>query len=392
MDSSVSPTHGAQEGTAWNGHFGCMCYHPLFVFNQFGHLERCALRPGNVHSADGWDAVLRPGARRRTDMDTLTVRRARAGDLDAIQRFVLRTYGDSAPFKNPDRWRWQYLDNPFRPARDTGSDPAVWIACAGDRVVGQIAVQDGSIRLEREDIPAGWIVDVMVDPEFRGQGLGHRIHDAVMQDRTVLVTLTMATATRRMAERAGCLTLGETRQCVAPLRMTGATVSRFLRHRGAGKRITPLIRAFCATRIGPVLAALALRAVAPRPASVPDGAGEIEEVAAFGPELDTLWAETRDGLSPLFARDAAFLNWRFVDCPGLPYRRFVLRRDGAVRGYLVTRMSDPAEVALRLDRGPLCRARRHGDAGRAAGPCPVPDGRAPISSRRPAATRRCSRR
>jgi hypothetical protein len=60
MDSSVSPTHGAQEGTAWNGHFGCMCYHPLFVFNQFGHLERCALRPGNVHSADGWEAVLKP--------------------------------------------------------------------------------------------------------------------------------------------------------------------------------------------------------------------------------------------------------------------------------------------------------------------------------------------
>lgn len=60
MDGSVSPTHGAQERTAWNGHFGCMCYHPLFVFNQFGHLEPCALRPGNVHSADGWAEVLKP--------------------------------------------------------------------------------------------------------------------------------------------------------------------------------------------------------------------------------------------------------------------------------------------------------------------------------------------
>jgi hypothetical protein len=36
------------------------CYHPLFVFNQFGDLERCALRAGNVHSADGWDDVLKP--------------------------------------------------------------------------------------------------------------------------------------------------------------------------------------------------------------------------------------------------------------------------------------------------------------------------------------------
>ena len=28
------------------------------MFNQFGDLERSALRPGNVHSADGWRAVL----------------------------------------------------------------------------------------------------------------------------------------------------------------------------------------------------------------------------------------------------------------------------------------------------------------------------------------------
>src|SRR6476620_8884230 len=60
MDSSVSPTHGEQEMSVWNGHYECTCYHPLFVFNQFGDLERCVLRPGNVHSADGWESVLRP--------------------------------------------------------------------------------------------------------------------------------------------------------------------------------------------------------------------------------------------------------------------------------------------------------------------------------------------
>jgi hypothetical protein len=54
IDSSVSPSYGAQEGTAYNGHFACTCYHPLFMFNQHGDLERCALRPGNVHSAHGW--------------------------------------------------------------------------------------------------------------------------------------------------------------------------------------------------------------------------------------------------------------------------------------------------------------------------------------------------
>ena len=50
----------ASENSVWNGHCACTCYRPLFVFNQFGDLERCALRPGNVHSADDWGDVLKP--------------------------------------------------------------------------------------------------------------------------------------------------------------------------------------------------------------------------------------------------------------------------------------------------------------------------------------------
>jgi hypothetical protein len=69
MDSSVSPTYGEQEGAAYNGHFGCTCYHPLFVFNQFGDVERCALRPGNVHSAHEWRGVLEPVVERYRERD-----------------------------------------------------------------------------------------------------------------------------------------------------------------------------------------------------------------------------------------------------------------------------------------------------------------------------------
>ena len=64
-DSSVSPTHGDQEGSVWNGYFFTTCYYPLLVFNHFGDLERCALRPGNVHSADDWESVLKPVVERR---------------------------------------------------------------------------------------------------------------------------------------------------------------------------------------------------------------------------------------------------------------------------------------------------------------------------------------
>ena len=59
MDSSVSETYGEQEGSAYNGHFGCTCYHPLFLFNQFGDLEYAMLRRGNKASAKYWRRVKR---------------------------------------------------------------------------------------------------------------------------------------------------------------------------------------------------------------------------------------------------------------------------------------------------------------------------------------------
>src|SRR5271170_8407613 len=60
MDSSVSETHGQQEGSTYNGYFECTCYHPAFCFNQHGDLERALLRNGNVASADDWRSVLEP--------------------------------------------------------------------------------------------------------------------------------------------------------------------------------------------------------------------------------------------------------------------------------------------------------------------------------------------
>ena len=48
MDSSESPVHGAQEGSAYNGHFASVCYHPLFLFTH-GDCVAATLRPGNVH-------------------------------------------------------------------------------------------------------------------------------------------------------------------------------------------------------------------------------------------------------------------------------------------------------------------------------------------------------
>ena len=63
----MSKTYDQEEGGAYNGHFGCTCYHPLFYFNQFGDVEEVMLRQGNVHSAEDWRSSLEPVVKREQD-------------------------------------------------------------------------------------------------------------------------------------------------------------------------------------------------------------------------------------------------------------------------------------------------------------------------------------
>ena len=65
MDASESPVHGAQEGSAYRGHFESVCYHPLFLFSEHGDCLAATPRPGNVHSAEDWDSPLVPEIERQ---------------------------------------------------------------------------------------------------------------------------------------------------------------------------------------------------------------------------------------------------------------------------------------------------------------------------------------
>jgi hypothetical protein len=84
MDSSVSETYGEQQGTAYNGHFECMCYHPLFLFNQLGDLERVMLRRGNHASAKFWRRVLLPVIERYRHRDIPKFFRGDAAFADPV--------------------------------------------------------------------------------------------------------------------------------------------------------------------------------------------------------------------------------------------------------------------------------------------------------------------
>src|ERR1039458_8852824 len=78
MDSTEIPVYGEQEQSAYNGHFESTCYHPLLLFNREGDCLAAKLRPGNVHSAEGWEELLLPEIERQQELGKAVVFRADA--------------------------------------------------------------------------------------------------------------------------------------------------------------------------------------------------------------------------------------------------------------------------------------------------------------------------
>ncbi len=90
MDSTEIPVHGQQEQSTYNGHLESTSYHAPLLFNREGDCLAAKLRPGNVHSADGWEQLLLPEIERQQKLG---------------KDVVFRADGDSPSQRSTRRWK-----------------------------------------------------------------------------------------------------------------------------------------------------------------------------------------------------------------------------------------------------------------------------------------------
>ncbi len=246
----------------------------------------------------------------------------------AVLAFRRRMYPDNPHGSTEAHFRWRFLDNPE-------ADPASYLLAVREEggteaIVGQWAGIPERLWAGGRAVRVAWMVDLVVDPAHRDTMAAAMLFRAAMR----LPLPVLATGVNDAAIPFFRALRWKRRAVVDPffavfrpgplLRLAGRAPSGA---RGAALRL--------ADRLGPALAP----AVLPRPAL------RVEELPAFGPETDALFARVRDAVPVVADHSAATLRWR-VDAH--PVRRpLVLAARGAggdLRGTLVLKLR-----ARRLD-------------------------------------------
>lgn len=281
----------------------------------------------------------------------ITVRRATLEDKEAVFAFSKLAYPSRWQFKVPERWQWEYVDNPFLP----DDRLPVWIAVDEDTgdVVGQTCALVEPLKLGDQITRVGWSVDTFLLPAYRGQGIGFQLQKANDEGNPIFMSLSMSGANRRIKAGLGSVPLEPVTSYNRLVRYTPQAV-RLAAARRLGKG-SPLVGRLVSgglklTLADRVTSWMMNRVLAVRSARQLKAGGDkdqvgltFEAVEGFGPEIDALW----DTLAPRFyaavTRTSQYLNWKYVRQPHVKYSLLLAKRGERVCCYLVYRVGQPPE-------------------------------------------------
>lgn len=255
----------------------------------------------------------------------MLIRQATLDDRAAIHEFIRTAYADRAQYKIPERWQWQFVDNPFW----SGPGLPIWIAVDGARVVGQTGAMLEPLKFGAAATRVAWSVDTYVLPEYRGQGLGHRLQQANQEHHRVFISLAMSEQNRRIkASLGGCSLPG----------LQVFELRRAYRHAPVPRPLGRLLTAVAAWRWRrrSHAARNQLRRLL------------VTEVSRFDERFDEFWKAHRERYDVTVERTSQYLNWKFCEQPHAAYRRLAVERLGELAGYVVFRAPAAVEPSLAI--------------------------------------------
>jgi hypothetical protein len=254
--------------------------------------------------------------------------RYRSEDHRAVNALYRRVFGADAGEANRLRWDWQYRRNPNNPP----DGPQIWLAREGPTVVGQYATMPVRLRVGQREIYASWGMDVMVAPERQRQGLGEVLFRTWDQNVGASLGLGLSESSHRLFKKLKWPDVGPIPCLVKPL------TRRALRRPSWPMPINRFVSALTLPLVRIVARSRPLRA-------------QVEPIRRFDSRFTDLWDRVAPKFDVAVRRDAAYLNWKYVEPPHVRYSIVALKRDDVIGGYAVYRhLQEPrGRVTLLVD-------------------------------------------
>jgi hypothetical protein len=279
----------------------------------------------------------------------IIVRRATLDDKPAIFEFIKIAYQGRWQYKIPERWQWEYVDNPFL----KGGELPVWVAIDEDgRVVGQTCALVEPLKIGERTYSLGWSVDTYLLKEYRGQGIGYQLQKANDEGNEVFMSLSMSHKNRRIKSGLGSIPIDPVTVYTRLSRYEPESIREAAAKRVVKKdsRLKKAVRGGLRWSQLDRLSAWLLNAWVDLKdlfylRNSPSGV-TINPVEFFTEEIDKLWERLSPCFYAIVKRDACFLNWKYVNQPHIEYERFVAWKDGELVGYVILRKGKPPERFL----------------------------------------------
>jgi hypothetical protein len=240
--------------------------------------------------------------------------RYRPDDRRAVEALYRRVFGHDAAESSRLRWEWQYRRNPNNP----GHEPEIWIAREGPAIVGQYATMPVKLSLAGREVQASWGMDVMVAPERQRQGLGEVLFRTWDRNVGASLGLGLSESSYRLFQKLRWPDVGPVPCLVKPL------TRRAFRRPNWPVGINRVVSALTL----PIVKIVART----RPLSA-----EVRLIDRFDESFTRLWDEVAPKFDFAVRRDAAYLNWKYLNAPHVRYSIAALRRDDRNVGYAVYR-------------------------------------------------------
>ncbi len=265
------------------------------------------------------------------------IEQMKLSDKNAVLAFLRHAYPDNPRQSDEQFWNWHFPESPYC---DPDNLP-IWLAKVDDRLAGQLASVPVEFNVAGETVPAIWILDLIVDPDYRRKGIAKNLALAALAFcPNVLGVNTSKQHSTELLAGLGWKIFTK--------------VARYQKILFPGNAVRELARIDSLRSIANMIGAPLRRG---------SKDGDLTIVDAFDSSFDDLWKRARGQWPCSVSRSSKILDWQFRRQPGKEFDILTYNLDGELRGYAVMffRKPGPKGVIEKAAISDICYAPENAD-------------------------------